>query len=198
MKQRLAIPILLSILLGVMIAVPTSALSNRDQAQAHYQRGDELSDSGKYEEAVDEFRKAIRLNPSHFESHNNLGFAFSRLGRYWEAVHEYKEAVRVHPDNAVARNNLGFMYNKLGLYEEAITAFEEAIRIDPKLEYPYSNLAYAYDSLKDGTKALAYVDQWEKLAIENGNIDQLRRATEFSIELKEKYNRNGDELVRSP
>ena len=83
-------------------------------------------------------------------------------------------------------------------YEKAITSFDEAIRIDPKLEYPYSNLAHAYDSLKDGTKALAYVGQWKKLAIENGNINQLRKATEFSIELKKKYPHNGDELVQSP
>jgi len=42
------------------------------------------------------------------------------------------------------------------------------------------------------------VDQWEKLAIQNGNIAQLRKATELSIELKKKYHRYGEELVRSP
>ena len=104
----------------------------------------------------------------------------------------------MNPKSAYAQNNLGWAYKGFDRYEEAITAFEEAIRIDPKLEYPYSNLAYAYDILKDGNKALTYVDQWEKLAVQNGNINQLRQATEFSIELKKKYHHKEDELVRSP
>jgi len=91
MKQSLAIPTLLATLPGVMIAVPAFASSDRDQTQAHYQRGDELDNMGKYEEAIEEFRKALWLNRNHFESHNNLGFVFSKLGRYWEAI-------RIDPD----------------------------------------------------------------------------------------------------
>ena len=57
----------------MMIALTGFTLSKQDQA--HFQRGDELNSLEKYEEAIVEFRKALRLNLNHFESRYNLGFA---------------------------------------------------------------------------------------------------------------------------
>ena len=131
MNKILTVSTLAVIFFSGWIAAPALALSDRDQAQAHYHQGDDLIDGGKFEEAVKEFKESIRLNPNHFESHNNLGFVYSQMGRYWEAVNEYRQGVRIRPDNAVVQNNLGFMYNKLGLYEDAIQHLKESILLDP-------------------------------------------------------------------
>ena len=78
MKQRLTSPALLTLIFAVLIAV--SGFTSPKQDQAHFQRGDELNRSGKYEEAIVEFRKAIRLDLNHFESHYNLGFRVFQIG----------------------------------------------------------------------------------------------------------------------
>ena len=60
-------------------------------ADAHYGLGNALSDSGRKEEAVLEFREAIRLKPDYLVAHNNLAVALYFTGRYteaWDEVHE--------------------------------------------------------------------------------------------------------------
>ncbi|MEI2419012.1 tetratricopeptide repeat protein, partial [Arthrospira platensis SPKY2] len=48
-------------------------------------RGNQLLRSGKLEEAVDAFQKAIVLHPHFHHSHQQLGKALEKLGNYEEA-----------------------------------------------------------------------------------------------------------------
>ena len=46
-------------------------------ADAHYNKGNALSELGHYEEAVAAYKEAIRLNPEHADAHYNKGNALS-------------------------------------------------------------------------------------------------------------------------
>ena len=81
---------------------------------AHNNLGVALRDQGKLEEAVAEFRTAIRLNPDYAEAHYNLGFALHSQGKLEEAVAEYRKA----RDNAQRGSKLA------GLIERALTALD--------------------------------------------------------------------------
>ncbi len=68
--------------------------------------GVEYLTTGQYEKAFEEFREAIRLEPSRMNQYTNLAGAFSRLGRFDEAKKTCEEALAKRPDFAGAHGAL--------------------------------------------------------------------------------------------
>lgn len=71
-----------------------------------YQRGTDLLVAHRYQDAIDEFRAALKWNPDSVEAHNNLGIALASIGRMDEAVDEFKQALAIEPGFEDARRNL--------------------------------------------------------------------------------------------
>ena len=59
-----------------------------------------LTEQGKLDEAVAEFRQAIALKPNFADAHANLGVALRQLGQLSEARAALEQAVRLAPRNA--------------------------------------------------------------------------------------------------
>jgi tetratricopeptide (TPR) repeat protein len=51
-------------------------------------------------------RKAISIEPTHWESMNNLGLALKHQGKTKEAIDRFHDSTRLNPKSATARNNL--------------------------------------------------------------------------------------------
>ncbi|UWU51556.1 tetratricopeptide repeat protein [Limnospira platensis] len=62
-----------------------------------FDRGNQLLQSGKLEEAVDAFQKAIALHPNFHWSHYKLGEALEQLGRLEEAKAAFQKATDLNP-----------------------------------------------------------------------------------------------------
>src|SRR5262249_5162664 len=56
-----------------------------DKATEHVQMGNQLLAQNKVTEAVEEYRKAVKLNPDDEDTHYNLGLALAKLGQIEEA-----------------------------------------------------------------------------------------------------------------
>lgn len=115
-----------------------------DAAFAHINLGLAYYDDKRYDEAIEEYRTALRLNPNYPEAHNNLGFAYCNKGRLDEAIYEYKAALRLNPNYARAYNNLGNAYMALGFIDDAIGYYKIALRLNPNLAGTHNNLGLAY------------------------------------------------------
>jgi tetratricopeptide (TPR) repeat protein len=55
---------------------------------------------GRYTEAIEAFKQAIRINPDYADAYFNLGVVYVKLGRYTEAIETFKQAIRINPDFA--------------------------------------------------------------------------------------------------
>lgn len=74
--------------------------------------------------AIDEYRKALNLNPDLPEAHANLGAALAATGQFDEAIEEDKRALSAAPDQTAVRMNLALAYYKKGDMRAARPEFE--------------------------------------------------------------------------
>ncbi len=101
--------------------------------------------AGRLDDAIAEYREAVRLRPTYAEAQFNLGCALERsAGGTGEAIAAYRSAIALKPDFAEAHNNLGNALEKLpGSSPEAITQFEAAVRLNPGYAEARNNLGGA-------------------------------------------------------
>ncbi|NJM86463.1 MAG: DnaJ domain-containing protein [Hydrococcus sp. RU_2_2] len=63
-----------------------------DRSQTHYQEGIDYAEKKLYQEAIEEFSLAIRLDPNYIEAYQYRGFIFSKLGYENRAEADLKKA----------------------------------------------------------------------------------------------------------
>jgi Tfp pilus assembly protein PilF len=119
------------------------AQADDDAATEITNRGVTLLQEGKTTAAVDEFLKAIELNPKNISSRFQLAAIYEREGRLDEAIYHYEKIVNVAPRNATAHNNLGVLYDRKARSADSTREFEAALEIDPQNTQAAKNLETA-------------------------------------------------------
>ena len=66
-------------------------------AEDYLQLGIESGTSGKHEDAIEAFKKALKENPNYIEAYLSLGNAYGNTGRYNESIAAYKEGIQLNP-----------------------------------------------------------------------------------------------------
>ncbi|MBU3968135.1 MAG: tetratricopeptide repeat protein [Euryarchaeota archaeon] len=111
--------------------------------------------AGMYENAVEEFNEALRLDPEYIEVLNNLAVTYHRMGLFDKAIERLKEALRQRPGYPEAQCNLGNIYASGGRYEEALLEFEAALLLNPNnalVHYCLGNVYEEQEKLSDAIK----------------------------------------------
>jgi tetratricopeptide (TPR) repeat protein len=94
-------------------------------ADAHDGLGIALGATNRLDDAVAEFRAALRIEPR-AGFHHNLGHALALLGRGDEAAGEFVSALRLDPAHAPSHEKLGPVLADLGRFGEAELAAQHA------------------------------------------------------------------------
>lgn len=94
-----------------------------------YDRGKELFEDGKYEEAEPLLREVLRRHPDFADVHNKLGVISHFAGRLDEAAGHLERAVELNPMYTEASLNLAITYNSMGEFEKSKKVFSRAARI---------------------------------------------------------------------
>jgi tetratricopeptide (TPR) repeat protein len=97
----------------------------------HLARGKVAMDSGRYAEAVDQFRLAIAANRDSLAGHINLGGALTQTGDLKGAAEHFAEAVRIDPRNTNAHFNLAILLAKENQHVESVRHLQEVVSIEP-------------------------------------------------------------------
>ena len=113
---------------------------NPDCWLAHNNLGAAFATKGRFDEAIENFRKAIQINPNFSEAQYNLGNALAAKGRFDEAIENYYKAIQINPNYCEALNNLGIALADKGRFDEAIENYRKAIQINPNFSKALNNL----------------------------------------------------------
>ncbi|MDO8587756.1 MAG: tetratricopeptide repeat protein [Armatimonadota bacterium] len=163
----------------------TTSIFPKDAA-AHALVAQKLDEEGKDDEAIEEYRKAVDINPRNVDAQLNLGVLLAKKAQEEigpsaiqltdEAIESFSGIVRIKPNHAKARKYLGNQLMKRGRYKEAVEHLRQAIRIAPRDPESYCYMGLVMHNLQrigeaDGyyRKAIAirpdYKEAHENLAI---------------------------------
>lgn len=102
-----------------------------DQLRQHFARGDDAYREGRLDDAIREFREAVRLRPSLAEAHAKLGVIYYSRNEFDLAANAFREAVRQKPELARAAALLGIASVRSGNLDEAIPLLEKGAAVPP-------------------------------------------------------------------
>lgn len=117
------------------------ALSH-DNANAEYHNslGAAQYALGAVDEAVESYRRALRLHPNHADAHSNLGVALLLRKRPAESIASFRAALAVNPNHCMALNNLGNALQAQGDLEAAGVCYQRVLSLQPDHAEARNNL----------------------------------------------------------
>ena len=125
----------------------------KTQAGVHFFRGVSYGNRGQHDRAIEEFTRAIKLNPNHPDTYYDRGIIYDRRGQPDLAIRDYTRAIKINPRFVLAFLNRGNNYLGKKQYDRAIADFTRAIEINPKYAEAYSNRGFVYiNRIRDRAK----------------------------------------------
>jgi Flp pilus assembly protein TadD len=114
-----------------------------ERAQPFLRQAEAAFSQNNFEDAAQDYRRALKIKPDLAEAHYGLGLALARLERYQEAVNSFKAALHQKPGWSKALKDLGVTYLKLKRWPEAEKAFKTALTHQPQDAEAYYDLGVA-------------------------------------------------------
>lgn len=144
-----------------LIKVAEKNKDYRNAAAGYYNRGNAYFGSKKYEEAIEDYSRAIVLRDN-YSYYYNRASAYFFLNMYDEALNDMDSAIELNPDFASSYDNRGVLRLKKHEYEEAAKDFERALLLTNKKSLIYYNLTETYLYTGNFQKALGYLQEYIK------------------------------------
>ncbi|KMY91610.1 uncharacterized protein Dsimw501_GD17889, isoform C [Drosophila simulans] len=115
-------------------------------AEAYSNLGNVFKERGQLQEALDNYRRAVRLKPDFIDGYINLAAALVAARDMESAVQAYITALQYNPDLYCVRSDLGNLLKALGRLEEAKACYLKAIETCPGFAVAWSNLGCVFNA----------------------------------------------------
>jgi Tfp pilus assembly protein PilF len=127
-----------------------------DHADAHYLYGFIQFGRKQFEEAADNFKRALAARPNYYAARNHLGVTYLELERWGDAVAMLEPLLKEpnYTTQYLTYNNLGWAYFKMGDLRLADKNLKLAVFLAPKFCNGYRNLGLVALAEHDVTGAL--------------------------------------------
>jgi tetratricopeptide (TPR) repeat protein len=115
-----------------------AVLAIQDIAQVRSNLGAALAHLGRFDEAIEEYERAIKIDARNPGARLNLGIAYYKTARLREAIEQFKQVRILQPDNRNALMLLADSYFRLGDYPrtiETLSPYESVLKDDRAFAY---------------------------------------------------------------
>ncbi|MFT4862499.1 MAG: tetratricopeptide (TPR) repeat protein [Pseudohongiellaceae bacterium] len=145
-------------------------------AQKLLRRGNTYSNLERYEDAIDEYRKAISADPSLVEAIRNLANTYYFLERFDEAKPLIKRFIAVQQQTTAgliaAVSMVAEMERQDGNFEESIGYDLRAIALNPNNDSQVHVMANTYNNAGEANKAISIYKAGIEVMPGNGFLDR--------------------------
>jgi len=191
----------------ILQRLPSPETSSRDQG--YFLQGNRFYEEQRYEEALEKYTEAIKINPKLSDAYNNRGVIRYILEDLDGALEDYTQVIRLNADFADAYNNRGVVKYDLEDYQGAIKDYSQAIKLNSKFTDGYYNRGVAkyevkdYDgAIEDFTQAINLDPDFADAYYQRGNAysycgetKKAKEDFETAIELNPDYANDSDDLA---
>lgn len=105
------------------------------EAEKHFYQGIEYRRQENGASAIEEFTKAIEIDPDYYFAYYNRARVHCENGELVSCLADYDRAMELRPDNVYWTIERGFLYWQLGDQEKAIVDLEKAQELGVPREY---------------------------------------------------------------
>jgi Flp pilus assembly protein TadD/uncharacterized protein (AIM24 family) len=119
---------------------------------AHFNKGKDLYDQQRYEDAEHQLEEAYLLRPRDQKVLNLLGLVYFKQDKFAKAEEVYLKLVAESPDAHTLHYNLGLIYFKLNRLEDAESSFLKSLEIskdNPKISFYLGSIYERLQRFKD-------------------------------------------------
>jgi eukaryotic-like serine/threonine-protein kinase len=116
---------------------------------AYNQLGAGLHEQGKFQQAIEAFRKATLVAPKSPMAWSNLGVEYLQIGQFAEATESLRRGLAIDPNSDDAASNLSLALRSQGKYEAALPFARKAVELNPALDTNWLELGDCYSSLRN-------------------------------------------------
>jgi len=138
-----------------------------DEARREFEKGAELSERGKFQDAVKCFKNAVAIFPTYLMARNYLGVQYLKLGQWSNAAEQFEAAIQINAKALNPRQNLAIALIEQKKYVQAIEHLNQALSIDSSS--PAAHLYAGIASL--GVEAIDQAERELLLALSLGGQD---------------------------
>jgi tetratricopeptide (TPR) repeat protein len=100
---------------------------NPDNVESHFQLGNLYYRKGDQRRAIQQYKKALQLNPKFVPAINNLALVTAANKEYYKALTILLDVLHYYPDDAETHYNIACMYSRLKREDESIEWLKKAI-----------------------------------------------------------------------
>ena len=142
-----------------------------------FNRGMNYTSKGMYDEAIEEFTKAIEKNPKNAYAYYNRGLTYHKKGKLDKAILDYDKAIEINPKEAEIYYNRGIAYYYKDYLSQAISDWSKAVEISPDSAAIYQKRAFAYFKKEEYDKSWQDVHKVEELGyrVEDKFLEDLKK-----------------------
>ena len=132
---------------------PEITAQNISEAQSVAVHGRTLARSGKIEEALAEFEKALAIDPYNAQALYGRGLIYQGEKQHQQAIEDFSSAHGLTPQSAEPLIGRAISYLALDKTKEAAADLDEAAQADPQNVQIWVTRGLAYERLGDRAKA---------------------------------------------
>jgi eukaryotic-like serine/threonine-protein kinase len=120
---------------------------NPNQAPVRETLGKIYQQTGKFDEALAEYHRAVELNPMAIGASYRIGKIYASQEKYAHAEEAFKRAIARMPSFWLGYSGLGELYYNQGKFKEAATQYQKVIDLMPDNPLGYEGLGGAYEQM---------------------------------------------------
>ena len=115
---------------GCTEAILAGTWPKGDLAGAYYRRAEAYRGLEKYEKAIADYDRVLRLDPSDSVAYRSRAVAYEGLGQTERAIEDYDRRLGSEPSDVVALVLRGAAFRKLGQFDRTLIDWEKSVELD--------------------------------------------------------------------
>lgn len=155
--------------------------SSNEEAMRYYQLGLDESKKEDFTKAIENYKKALVLDPNFAFAYDNIGICYRRLNEYDKAIDAYEKSLKIDPNGTMPLLNIAvaYLYNKE--YKKAVKSYEKLAKLEPNNPEVFYGIGNIYAQ---------YLFDFEKA------LNNLCQAYNIYVRTKSPYRTDAEKLIQ--